>query len=136
MSTVLLPEVLARTDGAGSPLALGLERGQLLVLTVGIERVLEQGALQVSVWGTANGRDWGIRPLLAYPPKSYCGLYSQLLNLAKHPDIRYLRAEWKMSRWLKGSADPLFGFYLSMEESGARLKARLKVAAAAAGAAA
>ena len=121
MPKFLLPEHLARTNGAGSPLTLGPDRGKLLVLTLGIDRVLEQGELHVSVWGSANGTEWGSRPLIAFPPKCYCGLYSQLLNLAKHPDIRSLRMEWKMTRWAKGNSDPLFGFYLSAEESGARL---------------
>jgi len=117
----LLPEHLARTDGVGAPLDLGTERGKLLVLTLGVDRVLEQEALHVSVWGSVNGTDWGSRPLIAFPPKCYCGMYSQLLNLAKHPEVRYLRAEWTMSRWCKGNSEPLFGFYLFAEESGARL---------------
>jgi len=128
MPTFLLPEHLARTDGAGSPLNLGPDAGKLLVLTLGIDRVLQQEALHVSIFGSANGTDWGSRPLIAFPPKSYCGLYSQLLNLAKHPDICYLRAAWKMSRWYKGASDPLFGFYVSADESGARLNVRAAAA--------
>jgi hypothetical protein len=54
--------------------------------------------------------------LQAFPRKSYCGTYSMLLDLSRWREIRYLRAEWRMSRWGGGEITPLFGFYLSAEE--------------------
>lgn len=126
----LLPENIARASGAGPVVDLNAGQGKLLVLTLGIDRVQEQGALQISIWGSADKYDWGSRPLLAFPPKSYCGIYSQLLNLCKHPYVRYLRVEWKMSRWGKPASDPLFEFSVFAEESGARLKADEALAAA------
>jgi hypothetical protein len=39
-----------------------------------------------------------------------------LLDLSRWREIRYLRAEWRMSRWGSGEITPLFGFYLSAEE--------------------
>lgn len=126
----LVPEDIARENGKGPDVDLGADRGKLLVLTLGINRVLEQGALQISVWGSPDEKDWGGQPLHTFPPKSYCGMYSQLLNLSKHPSVRYLRVEWKMSRWAKPFSDPLFGFSVFAEESGARLKADEALAAA------
>ncbi len=126
----LVPEEIARQNGTGPDVDLEAAQGKLFVLTLGINRVLEQGALQISVWGSKDSKDWGTRPLLMFPPKSYCGMYSQLLNLSKHPGVRYLRVEWRMSRWSKPSADPLFGFSVFAEESGARLKADRALAAA------
>ena len=38
----LLPESIARADGAGPEIELGSKRGNLLVLTLGITRILEQ----------------------------------------------------------------------------------------------
>lgn len=119
----LLPESVARADGAGPEIDLGSNRGKLLVLTLGITRIIEQESLEVSVWGSSNGEHWGSRPLATFPPKFYCGLYSILLNLASRPDLRYVRVQWKMSRWSKGEATPMFGFYLYIEESGARMGA-------------
>lgn len=126
----LLPEDIARESGIGPTIDLERGQGKLLVLTLGINRVLEQGALQISIWGSRDNQDWGMHPLHTFPPKSYCGMYSQLLNLSKHPAIRFLRVEWSMSRWAKTAADPLFGFSVMAEESGARLKADEAVAAA------
>jgi hypothetical protein len=119
----LVPESIARSDGKGPEVDLGPKRGKLLVLTLGITRILEQESLEVSVWGSADGEHWGSRPLVTYPPKFYCGIYSILLNLASRPEVRFLRVQWKMSTWSRQGVAPMFGFYLYTEESGARMGA-------------
>jgi hypothetical protein len=61
--------------------------------------------------------------LVIFPLKFYCGLYSILLNLAGCAETSFVRVQWKMSRWRKGDAMPMCGFYLYAEESGSRLTA-------------
>ncbi len=119
----LVPPCVERDDGAGSAIDLGPLRGKLLVVTLGINDVLEHEGLAISVWGSASGSEWGARPLVVFPGKSYCGVYSTFLNLANHPTIRYLRVEWKMSRWAKRNSTCMFGFYISLEESISRINA-------------
>jgi hypothetical protein len=111
LTKFLVPENIARTDGIGPDIDLAVDRGKLLVITLGIDRVLEQQALTISIWGSSDTSNWGVGPLMSFPSKYYCGIYSRLLNLAKHPDVCYLRIEWKMSRWGKREIAPLFGFY-------------------------
>ena len=127
----LLPENIARTDGIGPDIDLAVYRGKLLVITLGIDRVIEQEALTISIWGSSDTSNWGVGPLMSFPSKYYCGIYSRLLNLSEHPDVRYLRIEWKMSRWGKGEITPLFGFYVVAEGSGARVRAATAIAATA-----
>ena len=117
----LLPESIARADGTGPEIDLGSKRGKLLVLTLGITRILEQESLEVTVWGSPDGDRWEHKPLAKFPPKFYCGLYSILLNLGSHDEIRFVRVQWKMSRWSKRENMPMFGFYVYAEESGARV---------------
>jgi hypothetical protein len=119
----LLPESLFNGDGAGPKIDLGLARGKLLVLTLGITCIVEHESLQVSVWGSEDGDTWGTRALATFPLKFYCGVYSILLNLASRAEIRFVRAQWKMSRRRRGDAVPMFGFYLYAEESGSRVTA-------------
>jgi len=119
----LLPESIARADGIGPEIDLGNQQAKLLVLTLGITRIIEQESLEVSVWCSVDGENWGLRPFATFPPKFYCGLYSTLLNLSARPEIRYARVQWRMSRWNKAAVDPLFGFYVYAEESGARVRA-------------
>jgi len=118
---VLLPESIARADGIGPEINLGSKQGKLLVLTLGITRILEQQSLEISVWGSPDGEKWGAAPLVKFPPKFYCGLYSILLNLGSRQDVRFVHVRWKMSRWSKRENMPMFGFYVYAEESGARV---------------
>ena len=112
---VLLPETVARQDGTGAEMPV--ERS-IVHLTLGITRVIAQESLEVSVWGSADGKHW--RFLAAFPQKFHCGTYSLVLDMTGQPDVRYLRAQWRMGRWTPGSSHderaPLFGFYLLAEE--------------------
>ena len=118
----LLSEQMSRNDGVGPAMDLGADCGKLFVITLGINRVVEHGGLILSIWGSADGVDWGMRPLVSFPQKYYCGLYSALLNLVGRPEIRFLRPQWSMKGWgEKSITAPLFSFHLFLQESGSRL---------------
>jgi hypothetical protein len=110
----LFPESIAREDGHGVATSLGDSGGRSLLLTLGITRVLEQESLDVSIWGSVDGQMW--QPLVSFPQKCYCGIYSLMLDLSRRREIRYLRAQWRMGRWGGGDSKPLAGFYLLAEE--------------------
>ena len=112
----LLPETTIREAGNGSELDLGDMRGRVLLLTLGITRIIEQESLDVAVWGSADGKEWGAKPLVSFPQKFYCGTYQILLDLTENPDLRFLRANWAVQRWGKGDNKPLFGFYVFAQE--------------------
>jgi len=114
MKLEILPESVARKDGFGADIALGLYRGKPLLLTLGITRSMEQESLEVSLWGSPDRRNW--ERLQVFPQKFYCGNYPVLLDLSRFPETRYLRAHWKMNRWGHVDDAPLFGFYLRAEE--------------------
>jgi hypothetical protein len=113
-SQFLLPETVTRHDGTGPEIALG-NGGSSLLLTLGITRIIEQESLDLTIWGSATGESW--KQIAAFPQKFYCGTYSLLLNLKNHPEIKAIRAQWKMNRWGRGDLAPLFGFYLFAEEA-------------------
>jgi len=119
----LLPETTVREAGAGPDTPIGEERGGTLILTLGITRIIEQESLDFSIWGSADGKDFGTRPLVSFPQKFYCGTYQILLDLSEHPDIRYLRAKWLVNRWGKGSPKPLFTVYLFAQQMDRQLAA-------------
>ena len=119
----LLPECMVHADGVGPKIDVAADSGKLIVLTLGINRVVEQERLMISIWGSSDGIDWGVTPVASFPPKSYCGIYSTLLNLAKYPKVRYIRVDWKMNRSGAGNHTPLFEFYVFAEASGSRVSA-------------
>lgn len=110
----LVPEIVATEDGGGKEFALGTSRGKSLLLSLEITRIIEQESLDVSIWGSADGEHW--RQLATYPQKFYCGTYLLMLDLSSHSEIRYVRAQWRMSRWGVGEPAVLAGFCLSVEE--------------------
>jgi hypothetical protein len=112
----LLPETTVREAGAGPNLPLGEREGGTLILTLGITRIIEQESIDLSIWGSADGTDWGAKPLVSFPQKFYCGTYQIVLDLARHAGIRYLRVKWQVNRWGKGAPKPLFGIYLFVQE--------------------
>jgi hypothetical protein len=112
----LVPETTVREAGTGHDLVLGDHFGEVLILTLGITRIIEQESLDVSVWGSVDGTDWGTRPLLAFPQKFYCGTYQIVLDLTEQPDVKFLRVKWQMNRWGKGEPKPLFAFYVFAQE--------------------
>ena len=69
-------------------------------------------ALDLSLWGSADGVDWGTKPVATFPQKFYCGTYQILLDLSDRPDVKYLRVKWAVNRWGKGDPKPLFTIYL------------------------
>ncbi len=108
----LTPETTVREAGASPDFVLGDQSGQTLVLTLGITRIIEQESLDLSIWGSADGADWGTKPLATFPQKFYCGTYQIVLDLSGHPEVKYLRAKWQVNRWGRGEAKPLFTVYL------------------------
>ena len=113
----LFPETVVREDGAGYAVELADAQGQALEITLGITRIQEQESLDLSVWGSPDGSDWGARPLFAFPQKFYCATYSVPLDLTARPEVRFLRVQWKMNRWGRGDPKPLFGFYVFAEQT-------------------
>jgi len=112
----LLPETTVREAGNGSELDLGDSKGRLVLLTLGITRIIEQESLDVSIWGSVDGKEWGSKPLVVFPQKFYCGTSQILLDLGPHPDVRFLRVKWAAQRWGKGTSQPLFGFYVFAQD--------------------
>ena len=111
----LLPETTVREAGTGPELRLGDQQGTTLILTLGITRIIEQESIDVSIWGSTDGADWGTKPIVNFPQKFYCGTYQLVVDLADRADIKYLRAKWAVNRWGKGDPKPLFTVYLFVQ---------------------
>jgi hypothetical protein len=116
-ASFLVPETVAREDGVGPAVDVTAIGGKRLEITLGITRIREQESLDVSIWGSADGSNWGVKPLVSFPQKFYCGAYPISLDLSEHPDIRFLRAQWKMNRWGRGDLTPLFSFFVFAEQA-------------------
>ena len=112
----LVPEVTIEAAGESEPVEIGAGAGKLLLLTLAITKIVEQESLDVSIWGSADGTEWGEAPLKAFPQKFYQGVYQLLFDLGQKPDVRFLRAKWAVNRWGVGSTTPHFSFLIKLQE--------------------
>ncbi len=113
----LIPETVIREAGTGPELSVGSAERGLLLLTLGITRIIEQQSLDIGLYGSADNAEWSPKPLISFPQKFYCGTYQLLLDLSAHPEMKYLRAKWQVSRWGRGDPKPLFGVYLFVQDA-------------------
>jgi hypothetical protein len=123
MPSFLVPETVVRAAGSSSEIDLGESRGGMVLVTLGITRIIEQESLDISIWGSADNVDYGSKPLLSFPQKFYCGVYQMILDLAAHPEIRYLKAKWNVNRWGRGGSEPLFGIYVFVQDASRQIMA-------------
>ena len=115
----LVPEITIEAAGESEPMALGAGAGKPLLLTLAITGIVEQESIDVSIWGSANGKEWGAKPMTAFPQKFYEGVYQIFLDLGPHPEAQFLRAKWAVNRWGVGQPQPHFSFLIQLQEQAA-----------------
>jgi len=101
-------------NGEGEPRDIGASQTRTFLCSMLITGQLEQESVDISIWGSANGQDWGKFPLLKMPQRFYRGETRQILDLSMQPDVRFIRAKWELTRWGRVAPHPLFvlGFHL------------------------
>lgn len=113
----VVPEKTVITaKGDSAPLDITAAQGRTLLLLLIISDVIEQESLDVSIWGSPDGTNWGPKPLASFPQLFYRGEHPILLDLAAHESVRQLRAHWEVNRWGRGSETPMFEFSVRATE--------------------
>jgi hypothetical protein len=113
---VLIPPGTRLTsNGEGQPFEISASQTRTLLCSMEITDQMEQESVDISVWGSADGQDWGKMPLLKMPQRFYRGETRQVLDLSLKPEIRFLRAKYDLTRWGRVAPHPMFvlGFHLS-----------------------
>ena len=81
-----------------------------------ITEQIEQESLDVSIWGSADGENWGTHPLLKLPQQFYRGETRAVLELAIRPDVNFIRARCDLNRWGRVAPLPKFRAGLHLTE--------------------
>ena len=117
LDTFLVPEkTIASGKGDGSALDIRAAGNRIFLLTLRITNIVEQEALDVSIYASAEGSNWEAKPLNCFPQKFYRGQHPLLLDLTAHPEVMFLRAHWEAIRWGRGTETPMFEFEVSLKE--------------------
>lgn len=117
LDAYLVPEKTTVTaKGDGAPVEVSAAAGATLLATLRITRIVEQEALDVSLWGSPDGAAWGAKALASFPQKFYAGEHPLLLDLSAHPEVKFVRAHWEVNRWGRGSEAPMFEFQVTLKQ--------------------
>ena len=104
----------AKGDGTAIDVSGANERVFLVVLE--ISKIIEQEALELSVFGSADAITWSAKPIVTFPQRFYCEQTPLLMDLTAHADVKFVRAHWDVARWGRGTETPMFEFGVTMSE--------------------
>ena len=117
LEKVLVPEkTVATAKGDGQSIDLAPAQSRVFLLTLAITDIIEQEALDVSIFTSADGTTWDPKPAVAFPQKFYKGETPILFDLSARPDVKFIRAHWEVNRWGRGTETPMFEFHVALRE--------------------
>jgi hypothetical protein len=103
-------------NGEGQPHEIAASVTRTFICAMFITEQIEQESVDISVWGSADGQDFGKLPLLKMPQRFYRGETRQILDLTMKPEIKFLRAKWDLARWGRVAPLPMFVVGFSLTE--------------------
>jgi hypothetical protein len=117
IDTFLVPQkTTVHGKGDGPAVDLTGASSRVFLLTLDITNIIEQEALDVSVYGSADGTTWSAKSLTSFPQKFYRGQHPVLLDLGDQASIKFIRAHWETIRWGRGTESTMFEFDLAIKE--------------------
>ena len=95
-------------NGEGEPQDIGASQTRTFLCVMDITDQIEQESVDLSIWGSEDGQNWGTRPLLMMPQRFYRGETRQILDLSFRRETRFIRAKWDLFRWGRVAPHPMF----------------------------
>lgn len=101
---------------------------RVFLLTLSITSVVEQEAIDIFVYTSADGATWEAKAVAGMEQKFYPGEYPLLVDLSEKPDAKFVRAHWDVYRWGRGSTAPQFQISVRLREVSAEVLREAAVA--------
>jgi len=117
LQLVLIPantKLESNASGASFDISESSTRTFFCILT--IEEHIEQESLDVSIWGSVDGENFGKTPLLKLPQQFYRGSCKMVLDVSLKPEVKVIRAKWEVNRWGRVAPQAMFIAGLTLEE--------------------
>jgi len=116
-SLVLIPPATRVTaNGHGESFDVRQSQTRTFLCTLLITDQIEQESVDVSIWGSADGENFGTKPILMLPQRFYRGETRQVLDLTTRPEVNFIRAQWDLARWGRVAPHPMFVIGLALAE--------------------
>jgi hypothetical protein len=77
---------------------------------------VEQESIDISIWGSLDGENWGTQPILKLPQRFYRGETRAVLELTYWPEVKFIQARWDLNRWGRVAPLPMFRVGLHLAE--------------------
>lgn len=103
-------------NGHGQAVDIRASATRTFLCTLEIFDQIEQESLDVGIWASADGEDFGKKPILKIPQRFYRGETRQVLDLSHLPDANFIRAAWELVRWGRVAPHPMFVIGVRAEE--------------------
>jgi hypothetical protein len=117
LDAFLVPaNTVVAAKGDSEALDISTASNPVFLLTLSISSVVEQEAIEVSLFTSSDGAAWETKPVTSLPQKFYVGNYPLLVDLSAAPSAKFVRAHWELSRWGRGPATPKFEIALRLRE--------------------
>jgi len=113
---LIAPHTLLESTASGQPVDVGASATRTFLCNLLISDQIEQESLDVSIWGSADGENWGTHPILKLPQRFYRGETRAVLELALRPEVKFIRAKWGLNKWGRGAPVPVFRAGLRLAE--------------------
>jgi len=104
------------TSADGERYDVSASKTRTFIIALEILENLEQESLDVSIWGSADGQDFGAKPILKLPQRFYRGTTRLILDLTTRPEVKFIRPRWDLNRWGRVAPTPKFVIGVSLEE--------------------
>ncbi|MBI3668408.1 MAG: hypothetical protein HY237_01300 [Acidobacteria bacterium] len=110
------PRTRVEANGDGRKLDVSSSQTRTFLCTLEITDQIEQESLDISIWGSADGENWGSKPILKLPQRFYRGETRAVLDLSLLPEVKFIRAKWELNRWGRVAPLPMFVIGLHLTE--------------------
>jgi len=110
------PSTKLESNGTGQPFDVSASDTRTFLVLLSITEQIEQESLDVAIWGSPDGQDFGRKPLLKIPQQYYCGTTKMVLDISARPEVKFLRAAWELNRWGRVAPTPMFVAALDLTE--------------------
>jgi hypothetical protein len=117
IDVLLLPaNTVVTAKGDSEALDVSTAANPVFLATLSVTKIVEQEAIELSFFTSADGTTWDTKPVTSLPQKFYVGEYPLLVDLSNANGARFVRAHWEVNRWGRGPVTPNFEVGLRVRE--------------------
>ncbi len=127
----LIPErTVVTAKGEGQPVDIAGAQNRVFLAALKITKVVEQESIDIAIHGSPDGATWETKPAAVFPQRFYEGETPILVDLTEAPAVKFVRAQWTVNRWGRGSEEVMFELGLSLREIPREILAEVRQEAA------